>query len=168
MIRTLVVCLALLALPRLAAADAGTLPAPEGAPMLSVTGMVSETNANGAAVFDRAMLEALDWREIETHTSFTEGPQTFAGPTLASLLDHLGAEGEMLVLTALNDYQIRFPVAYAAQHDVLLALDHNGTPMSVRDKGPIWVVFPLDAAGARDKRFDGEMIWQLSRLHVAE
>lgn len=150
------------------AAPALALDAPEGRALLTVTGTIAETNDGDAARFDRALLEQLDWREIETHTSFTEGPQRFAGPTLASLLDAVGASGGTLTLTALNGYEIRFPADYAARHGVLLALDHDGRAMSVREKGPIWVVFPLDRDGAENKLFDGEMIWQLSRLHVAE
>ncbi|MHA6346670.1 putative pterin-binding protein [Roseivivax sp. CAU 1761] len=166
MIRLLLICVALLLSPRFAAAEA--LPAPAGMPLLTVSGQIAATNAGTAAQFDRDMLEALDWREIETFTSFTEGPQRFAGPTLVSLLDRLGAEGSTVALTALNDYRIEFPLSYAADHDVLLTLDHDGAPMSIRRKGPIWVVFPLDEAGAAAKRFDGEMIWQLDRLQILD
>ena len=62
------------------------LSAPEGRVLLTVSGDISATNTEDMAEFDRDMLMALDWREIETFTSFTEGPQVFAGPTLASVL----------------------------------------------------------------------------------
>ncbi|MFD1344326.1 oxidoreductase [Litorisediminicola beolgyonensis] len=150
------------------AAPVVALDAPEGRAILTVTGNIAQTNDGDAARFDRALLERLDWQEIETHTSFTTGPQRFAGPTLASLLDAVEFAGNTLKLTALNGYEIRFPAEYAFRHGVILALDHDGRAMSVREKGPIWVVFPLDRDGAEDKRFDGEMIWQLSRLHVTD
>lgn len=134
---------------------------PAGRVLLTVSG-----GDAAEAVFDREALEALDWREIETHTSFTEGPQRFAGPTLVSVLAAAGADGAILTATALNDYAVDFPVELAARHGVLLALDHNGTPMRIRDKGPIWIVFPLSQAEAAEAPFDNQMVWQLAKLHV--
>lgn len=142
------------------------LDAPQGRAVLAVGGAISVTNSGDMAEFDRAMLQSLDWQEIETHTSFTEGPQTFAGPTLASLLDALGVSDGTLRATAVNDYAIEIPVAHAAAHNVLLAMDHNGKPMRVRDKGPIWVVYPLSPEDAAKQPFDNEMIWQLVRIDV--
>ncbi|WP_425039701.1 molybdopterin-dependent oxidoreductase [Primorskyibacter sp. S187A] len=133
---------------------------------MTFTGDIEHTNAEGMAQFDRAMLEALDWREIETFTSFTEGPQVFAGPTLASVLEAVGVSGGTLRATAINDYSINLPAEHANAHGVLLAMDHNGRPMRVRDKGPIWIVYPLSEDEARKRPFDGEMVWQLNRLHA--
>lgn len=145
----------------LVAAPVAALDAPEGAVVLTVTG-----TGDAPMPFDRAMLEALDWREIETFTSFTEGPQRFAGPTLASLLEALGVRDGTLRATAVNDYSVEIPAAHAWQHDVILAMDHGGQAMRVRDKGPIWVVYPLTEADAAAQPFDSEMIWQLVRLDI--
>lgn len=141
-------------------------PASEDAVLLRFTGAISDTNAENAAIFDREMFESLEWREIETFTSFTDGPQTFAGPTLASVLEAVGVTSGMLTATAINDYSISLPVRHAFEHDVLLAVEHNGRPMRVRDKGPIWIVYPLSEEDALKRRFDGEMVWQLVKLHA--
>ena len=50
----------------------------------------------------------------------------------------------------------------------LLAFERNGKPMSVREKGPLWIVYPYDS----DAKFQSEVyysrsIWQLDRLAVA-
>ena len=134
-----------------------------GAPvLLTVTGKVD----GGQVSFDREELRSLDWQEITTFTSFTEGQQTFAGPTLASVLRAVAARGERIHATAINDYTVSFPFADAEEHDVLLAMEHNGRPMRVRDKGPIWVVYPLSEDEAAAQKRDAEMIWQLDRLIV--
>ncbi|THH34254.1 hypothetical protein E4Z66_19270 [Aliishimia ponticola] len=148
------------------AAHAAQLGVPHGRVLLEVSGQIGNTNGDGVARFDREMLEALDWREVETYTSFTEGLQRFAGPTLASLLEAVAADGTKLHATAINDYYVVIPTGHADEHDVILALDHDGKPMRVRDKGPIWVVYPLEEAEAGEKPFDTEMIWQLNRLSV--
>ena len=145
---------------------ATALEPPRNDTVLTVTGAIDVTNAGNAALFDRAMLEALDWRDFTTHTSFTDGPQRFSGPTLASVLRALGVHQGTLRATAVNDYTVEIPVSHAAEHGVILALDHNGRPMRVRDKGPIWVVYPLSEREIARKPFDREMIWQLVRLEV--
>ena len=145
---------------------AASLPEPSGDVLLEVTGAISKKNSHGAATFDRKMMTSLDWVEIETFTSFTDGPQRFAGPTLVSLLEAVGAEGTTLHATAINDYTVRIPVEHAARHGVILAMDMNGVPMRVRDKGPIWVVYPLTEAEAEKKPFDDQMIWQLARIRI--
>jgi hypothetical protein len=157
-------CLAfLLALSSLGfPAPVASLEPPSGRVLLTV-----ETGGDAPPVrFDRAMLEALDWQEITTHTSFTDGPQRFAGPTLAALLDALDVREGVLKATAINDYSVTIPVVHARAHDVLLALDHGGRPMRVRDKGPVWVIYPLTAEQAARQPFDSEMIWQLVRFTV--
>ncbi|MEL7165465.1 MAG: hypothetical protein AAGL96_08315 [Pseudomonadota bacterium] len=145
---------------------AAALPSPSGSVLLEVSGAISELNGDAVANFDRDMLEALDWVEVQTFTSFTEGPQTFAGPTLASLLAAVGASGGTIRATAVNDYSVNFPASHAEAHNVILALDRNGQPMRVRDKGPIWVVYPLSEQEAEKQPFDDQMIWQLIRIRI--
>lgn len=141
---------------------------PTGAVVLTISGEIAHRNDGELALFDREMLEALDWTEVETHTSFTQGPQVFSGPRLSAVLAAVGAQGATLVATAINDYAVEIPVADAAAHDVLLAMDMGGMPMRVRDKGPIWVVYPLSEEEAAFKPFDTKMIWQLTRLVVTQ
>ncbi|KNG91985.1 molybdopterin-dependent oxidoreductase [Pseudaestuariivita atlantica] len=150
------------------AAIAANLTAPEGPVILEVSGEIANLNGDGVAQFDMAMLRQLDWREIETYTSFTTGMQSFAGPTLASLLAAVGAEGDRLNATAINDYFVEIPVADADAHNVILAAEMNGKRMRIRDKGPIWVIYPLSEAEAAKKPFDTEMIWQMNRLEVLD
>lgn len=134
--------------------------------LLTVSGEITAPNGDGVAEFDRALLESLDWREIETYTSFTEGPQRVAGPTLESLLEAVGAQGSSLTAWAINDYSITIPIEHARDHNVILAMEMNGARMRVRDKGPIWVIYPLTEEQAAMRMFDGEMIWQLVRLRI--
>lgn len=146
-------------------ASAG-LPKPQNDVLLNISGSISVQNSETGAAFDREMLETLDWVEIETYTSFTTGPQQFAGPTLASVLAAVGATGATLHARAINDYTVQIPISDAEEHNVILALDMNGRPMRVRDKGPIWIIYPMDRASAEGRPFDGQMIWQLVQIRV--
>jgi hypothetical protein len=139
--------------PGAAALDPRT---PEGPVILTVAQAGGET-----WTFDRAMLQALGWTSITTVTSFTEGPQEFSGIPLTALIEAVGATGTLIEATALNDYRVELPFAHAADHGVFLALDQNGQPMRVRDRGPVWIVYPQDSLRPANDRFDTFMVWQL-------
>lgn len=162
MIKAAFLCALLLAFP----ARADQLPLPTGAVLLTITGEITHQNAEGAAQFDRDMLTALDWREIRTFTPFSDGEQVFEGPTLMSLLAAVGATGDSMDATAINDYSVEIPISDASDHNVLLAMVWNGSVMRVRNKGPIWIIYPLSESAAAEERFAGDMIWQLDRLSV--
>src|SRR6266700_3366257 len=66
---------------------AASLPKPADKPILTVTGKISVTNKDGAAQFDRAMLEALGETSFSTSTPWYDGPRKFEGVPLAKLLD---------------------------------------------------------------------------------
>ncbi|MFB9353162.1 hypothetical protein ACFFUA_38200, partial [Streptomyces heliomycini] len=126
--------LALLLLP-IAQAAASPLAAPEGPPLLKVSGNISQTNKADAAHLDRAMLEALPRHELETSTSVTDGVNRFEGFLMRDLLEKLGAEGETAAAIALNDYLIEIPIADFHDYDVLVADTMDGEALTPRDKG---------------------------------
>ena len=123
---------------------AGTLPAPSGPIVLEVTGRVRHHNSAGEAQFDRQMLEALGMAKLRTSTAWTEGVAEFEGVLAKDLLDAVGAEGDTVTATALNDYTITIPVEELRRYPVMLALKMDGQYLKIKDKGPIWVVYPRD------------------------
>lgn len=154
----------LLTAPSLAAAP---LPPPSGEVVLTVGGEVGLTNVADEAHLDADMLAALPRERLTTHTSVTDGPQTFEGFLARDLLDALHAEGERVTAMALNDYLAEIPVADFERYDVLLADTMNGEHLTRRDKGPLWIVYPRDDhAELQDIRYDYRWVWQLYRLEV--
>ncbi|TPE52324.1 hypothetical protein FJM67_07755 [Maribrevibacterium harenarium] len=150
-----------------AASQVMALEQPVGRVILTVTGAISETNQQGAAVFDRKMLEDLGMKTLVTSTPWTEGVNTFKGPKLQSLLDAVGANGTTLTITALNDYAAEMPAADAAAHDVLMAMEMNGENMRVRDKGPIFMLYPFDnEPSLNNEVIHNRSVWQVKSIHV--
>ncbi len=139
--------------------DAMDLGPPEGPVILTV-----QLPGGDPLEFDRSMLQSLGWTTITTVTSFTDGPQDFSGIPLSALIRATGASGTLIEATALNDYRVELPFAHADEHDVFLALDQNGQPMRVRDRGPIWIIYPQDGRREVSNRFDTFMVWQLRDL----
>lgn len=144
------------------AAAAEPLPAPAGKVILTVDGAISVTNGAGVAQFDIALLESLGTETITTSTIWTEGDVTFTGVPLARLLDRLGVTEGTLQVAAANDYSAAIPVSDAAQNGPIIAFLRDGRPMSVRDNGPLWIIYPFDS----DPRFRTEEIYARSIWHL--
>lgn len=159
--------LALSTLPLLQPAGALALERPLGDVVLTVAGKVSTTNRNDRAQFDMAMLERLPQTSYTTRTPWYVGPRRFTGPLLRDLLQAVGAQGQQLRVTALNDYRVDIPVDDARRWDVIVARLLDGKPMTVRDKGPLFVMYPFDDHGAlRSPLYFSRCAWQLSAIEV--
>lgn len=119
--------------------------------------------------FDRAALNELGTRTIETTTIWTEGVQTFEGVPLAALMADIGAEEGTIRAMAINDYTVEIPMSDAVEGGPIIAMVLNGSEMSVRDKGPLWVVYPYDSnADYRSEIIYSRSIWQLDRIEVVQ
>jgi hypothetical protein len=153
----------LLATPSLA----DVLQSPSGSVVLQVTGAISNTNDERSADFDMAMLDQLPGRVTTTKSPWYDGAQTFGGPLGWALLNAVGAKGTMLRVTALNDYVTDIPVADFKDYPVILATSLDGRPMSVRDKGPIFIIYPFDEAPAlNNETYYGRSAWQVKSIEV--
>jgi len=143
------------------------LPAPKGEVILTVTGLIDVTNAGDSAQFDLDMLMALDDTTFETSTIWTEGTNVFQGVSLAVLVARLGIEGKILLATAINDYAVEIPLSDAVENGPIIAYKMDGKTMSVRDKGPLWVVYSYDSSPVyRSEVVYSRSIWQLDRLEA--
>ena len=151
--------------PALAGED--NLSSPTGDVVLTVTGSIERTNADDTALFDEAMLAALPQKSVETTTVVTDGVRRFDGFLMRDLLDYLGADGETVTASAINDYIIDIPMEDFSRFDVLVATHMDGQRLQPSDKGPLWIVYPRDDHDAlQDIRYDYRWVWQLVRLNV--
>ena len=131
--------------------------------------LVIEDESKGTVTeFDEADLLALPQVAFETSTIWTEGLRQFSGPTLAAVLEAAGYTGGDVTMVAINDYSVSIPKDGFDEEAPIIALRKNGAPFGVRDKGPLWVVYPYDS----DPKFQSEAIYaysvcQLNRIKVA-
>jgi hypothetical protein len=145
------------------AAGSAAGPAANAPVILTVEGRVG----NGPAEFTRADLEALGQATIRTTTPWHDGVQTFEGVPLAALMDRIAAKGGKVELVALNKYRTTIPAEDFARHQPILALKRNGNYMEVRDKGPLFVIYPYDAkAELRSEQYFGRSAWQVRTIIV--
>ncbi|MGG7645056.1 hypothetical protein ACQ5SP_09655 [Rhodovulum sp. YNF3179] len=133
-------------------------------PLLTIT---AADGAAGAADLTRADLVALRQVTFETGTIWTEEPRSFTGPPLSAVLDAAGAAGGEIRLVALNDYAISIPMSEIGADYPIVAHEIDGAPFPVRQKGPLWVVYPYDQDPAyQSEVVYGRSIWQLREITV--
>jgi hypothetical protein len=143
------------------------LATPTERPILTVRGRISVRNHGNAALFDRPMLERLGLASFTTPTPWYDHPVTFEGVPMSTLMLTVGAEGETVTALALNDYTTDIPISDFARFDVLLALKRDGVYMSVRDEGPLFIVYPYYRhQELQTRRYYSRSAWQVAELVV--
>ncbi len=148
------------------------LPAPHGEVLLTVSGAIGRGNAQDSAGrlearLDRAMLEQLGLTEVNTTTPWHSGTMQFEGVLLRAVLGLVEARGANLLATAHNEYSATLPASDAARYNVILAMKLNGETMTLRDKGPLFIIYPFDS----EKALQSDMayirsVWQLRHIDV--
>lgn len=149
--------------------NATTVPlaSPTGPVVLSIGGALRLTNKDGQAAFDMAMLERFPQISFRTQTPWYGQPRKFTGPLLRDVLNAVGANGTVIEARALNDYRVTIPVADTQRYDVIVARLMDDQPMSLRDKGPLFIIYPFDRhAELRSSLYYGRSAWQLKRLDL--
>ncbi len=125
--------------------------------------------AGGTMQLTDTALSALPQIEFATSTVWTTGEVRFSGPSLASVLQAAGAGPGDLMLHATNDYTVTMPRDMIEAEAPIIATRIAGQPISLRDKGPFWVVFPYDTQA----RFRSDLalmvsVWQLIKITVLQ
>jgi hypothetical protein len=148
-------------------APAATLSEPTEHVILEVTGTIASANSGDRARFDLPMLEKLGITRLETSTAWTEGTPVFDGVLLSDLLKAVGAKGDTLTAVALNDYKVDVPISDFTKFPVILAYKMNGEILKVRDKGPLWIIYPQDQyAELKTKQTQNKWVWQVKEIQI--
>ncbi len=135
----------------------------EGETLLTVV----DRRGGSETAFDRDTLEAMRQVSYRTGTIWTDGVHEFRGVPLSEVLKAAGVAQGRLVLHATNDYSADIPIEGVEDDVPMIALLLDGAEMSLRDKGPLWIVYPYD----RSTDYQSEVIytrsvWQLVRIEV--
>ena len=131
--------------------------------------LMTITTADGPREYDLEALQALPQTSFATTTLWTEGEQEFTGVLLSDLLADAGITEGRILATAINDYAVVIPRADWTEPGPIVAYRHNGRPMSVRERGPVRIVYPFDSDPSfRSETALSRSIWQLERIHVRD
>ena len=146
-------------------AAAHDLAKPRGPVILQVAGAIEHRNDGTAALFDLAMLEALEQATFSTSTPWTDGIVEFEGASVEALLDEVGASGDKIIASALDDYAAAIPIAALIERGAMIAYRMNGAPLPARF-APLWIVFPYDTdpAALTEQPFQSYSVWALKKI----
>ena len=145
----------------------GAIPAaPQGRPVLTLTGRIGATNAPGALRLDQATLDGLGLVAVDVNDPWAKKRVTLQGVRLRDLvaLSRPDASATSLHLRALDDYQVDLNLADVRADDIFLATRNGeGAALPVEDGGPTRVVFADDLA----PRFSPDLwIWNIETIEV--
>ncbi len=140
------------------------LPAVSEFEKLTVTG----PSATAFVTYDLTELQSMPEVIVNTTTPWTDGMQEFRGVPLAALLPDMVGVFE-LRLTAINDYVVTMPSDLLTDSIPIVAYERNGMLMSIRDKGPFWLIFPFDDSDIfTTDAMLSRSIWQLFRIEILQ
>ena len=137
--------------------------------ILTVSGQIGKvTNQiNRIYEFRESDLQALPQHAITTRTSWTP-ESVFSGPLMRDILRRVDARGTQVKLVALNDYAYTVSRDELEKYNVILARYLNHKPMEIKERGPLWLMYPLPDMPAEEKGplLDAKLIWQVYRITV--
>jgi hypothetical protein len=132
--------------------------------VLTVSGNISGNTSVDLSILT---LQELPQSEFVTTTPWHDGKVHFAGVRLIDLMQHLGAEGTSAEFLALNDYRSVLPISDFQDHLPLLAYKKDGDYMTVRDKGPLFVIYPFDdKPELKTEVYFSRSVWQVRSIEI--
>jgi hypothetical protein len=140
----------------------------KGKVLLSIRGDIQVHNHNADTLeLDRDTLQRLPRTSFTTHTPWTVGASTFAGVTVRDLLAAIGAGSQRFKAIAIDDYLITVEGVDFDRYPILIAYELDEKPMTLRDLGPLWLMFPFDdhpeLSTEINKAFS---VWQLREMEI--
>lgn len=91
------------------------------------------------------------------------------GARIDAVLDRFGIDGENLRVTGADKYSAELPVEELRRYPVLLAYEIDGKRLTLRSKGPVWVVYPFnDYPEIADQLREARSVWQVTTIEVQQ
>jgi len=147
-----------------AVAAEAELAAPKGQVVLTVVGDIANANRGpmdpavdrfldyhaqkfgAAAAFDLGMLERLGMETRRFKLDGLPGVQVLEGPSLAAVLDAVGAQPAQISILGLDGFAAEIDAKTLEAHDWILGVKRNGAYLGIGGFGPAWVAFSPAAA----------------------
>ncbi|MBV8042800.1 molybdopterin-dependent oxidoreductase [Pluralibacter sp.] len=146
---------------------ASTTSAPEDKVVLTISGKIGSNGQGEPQKFSIADLEKMGSETIETTTPWYDGRMRFEGVSFNKLFDKVNAQGQTVKVIALNDYTISVPVDDLKKFNAILAYKRNGNFMPIRDKGPLFIIYPYDSKPELNNQvYYARSAWQVDRIIV--
>lgn len=159
--------LCLLSLPPAAAQSAvAAAPSTTAAPKARALLTFQRAGAEDRAI-TRADLEAMPRHVIETGTPWQDGRSRFEGVKMSDFFRRMGLDKGSVMVAGIDGYVAEFPVEEGDRFDVILADRKDGKALSVREQGPLFIIYNFDAEKGRiGEAQNTRSVWQVVSMKV--
>lgn len=132
---------------------------------------LSGTNSKGETlnvVVTRPAAEEFGLTEIQTKlVSQGEDLHKVKGIAVSGLLKKYDLVGGSLAIDALDGYSVEVPRSDIESYPVVIGLEIDGKPISVRERGPAWLIYPVSGFKELDSpEFEARSVWQIKAIKV--
>jgi hypothetical protein len=120
----------------------------------------------GDEVINLSYEDMLEFTPVEHTMSnrWIEKTTTYTGVKLSGILEKYKITNEWLQMTALDGYSIKVPIVDAGK-GAFIAYLIDGKQIKIRDKGPLWLLYPFSENRALDiELYQNRSIWQLKEI----
>lgn len=139
--------------------------ATEPARLFTIQGKIASPEAVTVTPSDFTKLAPFEIKTVVD--TLGSGTHHVKGVLARDLLKHYGATGTVLRVTGLDGYVIDVPLNDLLQYDVVLANEIDGKELSVRDRGPAWLIYPVSQHPELDDPiYAARAVWQVTRIEV--
>ncbi|AHG20666.1 oxidoreductase [Chania multitudinisentens RB-25] len=136
---------------------------------IRIEGKIKIINDDGFFVLSKENFDKMEKSIIKTTTSWTpKGHRvTFEGVKLKDILNKVGAYGKTLRISALNNYWVDIPITDVENYGIILANRMDGKPLTIRDFGPYFSIYPVDDIPNLNKPiYLSRFVWQINKISV--
>ncbi|BBK42287.1 hypothetical protein STVA_23070 [Allostella vacuolata] len=119
----------------------------------------------GHLILERSRLDAMPHRQVVTGTPWMPGIQRFRGPALSDVARLVARTVVEARVTAHNAYTAVIPRSDLDRYAPIVALYQDDEPMRLRNKGPFWIIYPIDShPELRGGLYTQRMVWQVREI----
>ncbi|MGA9605336.1 MAG: hypothetical protein WBQ82_14575, partial [Methyloceanibacter sp.] len=172
--------IALATLPALAADEAEGYPPPKEMVLLTVGGLIGNTNRGpldprkdsllaaqkasfkNAFAFDRPTLLSLEQGTVTAQPPEFDAPATFKGPLLREVLGHVESAKVKISFTGVDGYTGWLTPEDIDSSDWIIAPEANGSPLGIGQQGPLWLINTRSPDFKPTDTHEGHWVWALS------
>ena len=137
-------------------------------PIFTVSGKIALRGDSTEIAISEAVFAEIGKTEIETKIpTLGDGMHRASGILGRDLLKYLGAQGKTLRFIGLDAYAMDIPIADFLDYDVVIATEIDGKPLSVRSKGPAWLIYPISSHPELDDPvYSQRGVWQIASIEI--
>ena len=117
-------------------------------------------------VFSEKQLQALPQKAFKTKHTWATVVQEFSGPLLTDVIQQICPQAKEVYLRSLDQYSVTIDFQKVVKYEAILALTIDGKPLTVREKGPIWLMINTDDLNIAARTLDNMLVWQLYYIQV--